>query len=213
MPYKANEARRHKIPRARYRVSNWPEYDRALQQRGSLTVWVTPEALAAWHPPKTGRRGRSPRYADLAIETGHLLRLAFGRPWRQTEGLLRSLATLLGLSIGVPDHTTFARRSPGLALANSLAQAQRTGPVHVVIDATGLKVHGAGEWLAETHGERGRRSWRKLHLAVDPGSGDILARELTASEAGNAALVGPPLDRIAGPIASVTADGAYEPTP
>src|SRR5215208_7076715 len=86
MPYKAHEARRHKIPRARYRVSNWPEYDRALQQRGNLTVWVTPEALAAWPPPKTGRRGRSPQYADIAIETGHLLRLAFGRPWRQTEG-------------------------------------------------------------------------------------------------------------------------------
>src|SRR6476620_3450237 len=116
MPYKANEARRHKIPRARYRVTNWPEYDRALQQRGSLTVWVTPEALAAWHPPKTGRPGRSCTYSDIAIETGHLLRLAFGRPWRQTEGLLRSLATLLNLDIGVPDHTTFSRRSPGLGL-------------------------------------------------------------------------------------------------
>jgi len=76
MPYKANEARRHRIPRARYKVGNWPEYDRALQHRGSLTVWVTPEALAAWHPPKTGRRGRSPQYAAVAIETGHLLRLA-----------------------------------------------------------------------------------------------------------------------------------------
>src|SRR5215211_2426560 len=85
MPYKANEARRHRIPRARYRVTNWPEYDRALQRRGSLTVWVTPEALAAWHPPRTGRRGRSPQYAEIAIETGHLLRLAFGRPWRQTR--------------------------------------------------------------------------------------------------------------------------------
>ena len=158
-----------------YQVTNWPEYDRALQQRGSLTVWVTPEALAAWHPPKTGRRGRSPQYADLAIETGHLLRLAFGRPWRQTEGLLRSFATLLGLDIGIPDHTTFSRRSPGLALASALAQAQRTGPVHVVIDATGLKVYGAGEWLTEKHGERGRRTWRKLHLAVDPESGEILA--------------------------------------
>src|SRR5918998_1559737 len=161
MPYKANEARRHKIPRARYRVTNWPEYDRALQRRGSLTVWVTPEALAAWHPPNTGRRGRSPQYADLAIETGHLLRLAFGRPWRQTEGLLRSLTALLGVSVGVPDHTTFSRRSPGLALAGSLAQAPRTGPVHVVIDATGLQVHGAGEWLAERHGGRGGRGRRK----------------------------------------------------
>ncbi len=162
MPYKANEPRRHKIPRARYRVTNWPAYDGALQRRGSLTVWVTPEALAAWHPPRTGRRGRSPRYAAIAIETGHLLRLAFGRPWRQTEGLLRSLTALLGVDVGVPDHTTFSRRSPGLALAGSLAQAQASGPVHVVIDATGLKVHGAGEWRAERHGERGRRTWRRL---------------------------------------------------
>ena len=213
MPYKANEARRHRIPRARYRVTNWPEYDRALQQRGSLTVWVTPEALAAWHPPRTGRRGRSPQYATIAIETGHLLRLAFGRPWRQTEGLLRSLATLLGVGIGIPDHTTFSRRSPGLALAGSLAQAQRTGPVHVVIDATGLKVYGAGEWLAETHGGRGKRKWRKLHLAVDPTSGEILASELTTSEEGDAALVGPLLDQIPGLLASVTADGAYDGEP
>ncbi len=213
MPYKANEPRRHRIPRARYRVSNWPEYDRALQQRGSLTVWVTPEALAAWHPPGTGRRGRSNHYSDIAIETGHLLRLAFGRPWRQTEGLLRSLATLLGVGVGIPDHTTFSRRSPGLALAGSLAQAQRSGPVHVVIDATGLKVYGAGAWLTETQGERVRRTWRKLHLAVDPASGAILASELTTAEEGDAALVGPLLDQVDGPIASVTADGAYDGDP
>src|SRR5215213_5160553 len=213
MPYKANEPRRHRIPRARYRVTNWPDYDRALQQRGSLTVWVTPEALAAWHPPRTGRRGRSPQYAEIAIETGHLPRLAFGRPWRQTEGLLRSLTDLLGVGVGVPDHTTFLRRSPGLALAKPLARAQASGPVHVVIDSTGLKVHGAGEWLAETHGGRGRRTWRKLHLAVDPGSGEILASELTATEEGDASQVGPLLDQITGPIASVTADGAYDGEP
>src|SRR4051812_23614353 len=213
MPYKANETRRHKIPRARYRVTNWPEYDRALQQRGSLTVWVTPEHWAAWRPPKRGRRGRSQTYADIAIETGPLPRLAFGRPWRQTEGLLRSLATLLGLDIGVPDHTTFSRRSPGLTLAKSLAQAQRTGPVHVVIDATGLKVYGAGEWLTEKHGERGQRTWRKLHLAVDPDSGEILASALTTTEEGDPALAAPLLERIPAPIPSVTADGAYEGNP
>src|SRR5215217_8059426 len=139
MPYKANEARRHKIPGARYKVRNWPEYDRALQQRGSLTVWVTPEALAAWHPPRTGQRGRPRDYSDVAIETGHLL---------------RSLTTLLGVGVGVPDHATFSRRSPGLALATALARAQASGPVHVVIDATGLKVYGAGEWLVEKHGAR-----------------------------------------------------------
>ncbi len=145
MPYKANEPRRHRIPWARYRVQNWAEYDRALQQRGSLTVWVTPEALAAWQPPRTGQRGRPRAYSDVAIETGHLLRLAFGRPWRQTQGLLRSITALLGLEVGTPDHTTFSRRSPGLVLAAALACAQASGgPVHVVIDATGLKVHGAG---------------------------------------------------------------------
>ena len=171
MPYRFNEPRRHKIPRARYRVQNWPAYDRALQQRGSLTVWVTPEALAAWQPPRTGQRGRPRDYSEVAIETGHLLRLAFGRPWRQTEGLLRSVTVLLGLEVGVPDHTTFARRSPGLTLATALAHSQASGgPVNVVIDATGLKVHGAGEWLAERHGERGKRGRRKLHLAVDPGN-------------------------------------------
>src|SRR3954462_15072021 len=84
MPYRFNEPHRHKIPRARYRVQNWPEYDRALQRRGELTVWVTPEAIAAWCPPRTGRRGRPRDYSDVAIETGHLLRLAFGRPWRHT---------------------------------------------------------------------------------------------------------------------------------
>ncbi len=82
MPYKANEARRHKIPWARYKVINWPEYDRALQKRSSLTVWVTPEALAAWHPPHTGQRGRPRAYSDVAIETDHLLRLTFGRRLR-----------------------------------------------------------------------------------------------------------------------------------
>ena len=103
MPSPANVARRHQFPKARYRVSNWREYDRALQERGSLTVWVTPEAIAAWQAPPTGQRGRSPFDSNLAIETGHLLRLAFGRPWRQTEGLLRSITSLLGVNLAVPD--------------------------------------------------------------------------------------------------------------
>jgi hypothetical protein len=214
MPYKFNEPHRHKIPRARYRVQNWPEYDRALQQRGTLTVWVTPEALAAWQPQHTGQRGRPRDYSDVAIETGHLLRLAFDRPWRQTEGLLRSIVGLLGLAVGVPDHTTFVRRSPGLARATALGRAQASGgSVHVVIDATGLKVYGAGEWLIEKHGERGRREWRKLHLAIDPDSGEVLACELTSNEEGDASQVAPLLDQISGPLGMVIADGAYDGEP
>jgi len=174
---------------------------------------VTPEALAAWHPPHTGGRSRPRDYSDVAIETGHLLRMAFGRPWRQTEGLLRSVTVLLGLEVGTPDHTTFSRRSPGLALATALAQAQASGPVHVVVDATVLKVYGAGEWLVERHGERGARTWRKLHLAVDLNTGKELASELTCNEDGDAFQIDPLLQRIPGPIASVIADGAYDGEP
>jgi Transposase DDE domain len=211
MPYRANEARRHKFAKARYRVKNWGEYDQALQERGSLTVWVTPEAIAAWQAPPTGQRGRSPFYSDLAIETGHLLRLAFGRPWRPTEGLLRSIMTLLGVSLAVPDHTTFSRRSAGLSLPTSLTPSRE--PVHVVLDSTGLKVYGAGEWQQEKHGERGRRTWRKLHLAVNPDSNEILATELTTKEVGDLSMAGPLLDQIQNPLLSVRADGAYDAEP
>jgi len=113
----------------------------------------------------------------------------------------------------VPDHTTFSRRSSGLALAAPLAQAQASGPVHVVIDATALKVYGAGEWLVAKHGERGVWTRRKLHLAVDPSTGEILASELTTSEKCDASQVGPLLGQIPSPIASVTADGAYDGDP
>ncbi len=210
MPYKTNEARRDKSFRVRYKVTNWPEYNRALQKRGSLTVWVTPEALAAWHRFHASGRGCPRASSDVAIETGHLLLLPFGRPWRQTGSSLCSITALLGVDVGVPDHATLSQRSRGLALAMARAHAQAGGPVHVVIAATGLKVYGAGEWLVEKHGERGARTWRKLHLAVDPSTGDILASELTSSGKGDASQVGPLLGQIPGLLHSVTANGACD---
>jgi transposase len=211
MPYKVNERRRHKIPKARYHVKNWRDYDAALRRRGDLTVWVTPAAMAAWTPPRSGQRSRPQQYSTIAVETGLLLRLAFGRPWRQTEGMLASIMGLLGLDVPVPDHTTFSRRSAGLTVGKAVRPA--TGPANVVIDSTGLKVFGAGEWQREKHGGKGRRTWRKLHLAADPDTGEILALELTTTEDGDASQVGPLLDQISGPIASVTADGAYDGDP
>lgn len=189
MPYKANENRRHKIPKACYRVENGAAYNAGLRRRGDLTIWVTPEAIASWTPPKSGRRGRPARYSDIAVEAGMMLRLAFGRPWRQTEGLLGSLMRLLGLTLPVPDHTIFSRRSADMAVAAALSSTD--GPVSVVIDSTGLRVFGKGEWHLEKHGGQARRSWRKLHLAVDPDSGKILASALTTTEDGDASLVGP----------------------
>jgi Transposase DDE domain len=136
MPYKINQDRRHKIPKARYRVKNWRDYDAALRRRGDLTVWVTPAAMAAWTPPRNDRRGRPRKYSEIAVETGLMLRLAFGRPWRQTEGMLASILRLLGLDLPVPDHTTFSRRSADLTVARAVSIAR--GPVNVVIDSTGL---------------------------------------------------------------------------
>ena len=158
MPYNANEARRHRIFRARYQVTNWPACDWALQQRGSLTVWMTPEALAAWHPPRTGQLGQSRRYSDVAIETGHLLRLAFGRPWCRPKVCCARLQPCSGWRSTCPTTRSSPGAAPGgarLPLARSLARAQRTGPVHLVNDAIGLKVYGAGEWLAEA-----RQAWQ-----------------------------------------------------
>jgi hypothetical protein len=136
------------------------------------------------------------------------LRLAFGRPWRQTEGLLRSIVSLLGVSLSIPDHTTFSRRSAALSIPTMLRASRE--PVHVVLDSTGLKVYGAGEWHREKHGGRDRRIWRKLHLAVNPESGEILASELTTNEVGDPSMVGPLLHQIPESIASVLADGAYD---
>jgi hypothetical protein len=107
MPFKANADRRDKFPRAKYRVTNWPAYDAALVWRGSLTVWVTDEAIAAWHAPATGKRGGQLTYSDLAIETGLALRLVLRLGLRQIEGTLGSIAHLLGVDIKIPDHTTF----------------------------------------------------------------------------------------------------------
>jgi hypothetical protein len=139
-----------------------------------LTIWVTADAIKAWRPAATGRRGRPQQYSAMVVETGLMLRLAFGRPWRQTEGMLASIMRLLRLDLPVPDHTTFSRRSANLTVAQALSTAR--GPVNVVIDSTGLKVFGAGEWQREKHGGQGRRTWRKLHLAVDPDTIEIVAQ-------------------------------------
>lgn len=208
MPYKFNERCRHKIPKARYRVTNWPDYEAALVRRGSLTVWLTEEAIAAWYAAATGERGGQPVYSDLAIETGLTLRLVLHQPLRQTEGALRSIATLLDVPIRIPDHTTLSRRSGDLkVLPKCLA---RDEPLHVLVDSTGVKIYGEGEWLDQKHGVRSRRRWRKLHLAVDAATHQIVAVELTSDDVSDASVTPALLDQIEGSVRSLTADGAYD---
>ena len=209
MPYKANASRRHKFAKAKYRVTNWPEYDAALVRRGSLTVWVTDEAVAAWHAPSAGgKRGGQRVYSDLAIETGLALRLVLHLGLRQTEGALGSIVDLLDVDIRIPDHTTFSRRGDGLTiLTNPVGRGE---PLHLLIDSTGLKMYGEGEWLTEKHGGRSRRRWRKLHLAVDATTQEIAAVELTPDDVGDITAVPDLLDQITDTVGSVTADGAYD---
>jgi hypothetical protein len=136
------------------------------------------------------------------------LRAVFRLALRQTEGLIGSILRLLSLDLSVPDHSTLSRRAETLAIAKSSPNPR--GPVHLLVDSTGLRLCGPGEWLIEKHGTRRRRSWRKLHIGVDAETGQILASELTTSDVDDGTQVEPLLDQIPGPIASFTGDGAYD---
>jgi hypothetical protein len=208
MPYKFSESRRHKIPKARYRVTNWPGYDAALVRRGGITVWFTDEAVAAWHAPATGARGGQPIYSAIAIETGLTLRLVFHQPLRQTEGLLRSIADVLGISIAIPDHTTLSRRAGGLKILPK--HIDRAEPLHLLVDSTGPKIYGEGEWLDQKHGIRSPRRWRKLHLGMNADTHEIVAVELTPDDVGDVSEIPRLLDQIEADVDSMAADGAYD---
>jgi len=140
-----------------------------------------------------------------------MVRTAFKLPLRQTEGLMTSVLTLMDLTISVPDHTTVSRRAVTLPVIQPASVPP--GPLHVLIDSTGLQVYGAGQWLEAKHGAKSRRTWRKLHLAVDAASGMIVAQTLTDQDTDGPSQVGPLLDQIDGPIARMMADGAYDGVP
>src|SRR3954447_26661118 len=152
------------IPKTRYRVQNWPAYEAGLKRRGDLTLWLDEAALARWQAPRRTTPGGQARYSDAAIELVLMLRFVFHLALRQTEGFTASILRLLGQEQRVPDHTTLSRRSRGFA--GRRPKVIPHGPVHLVIDSTGLKLFGQGEWIEEKHG-RATRSWRKLHLAVE----------------------------------------------
>lgn len=211
MPHKHNASRRHHIGKMKFKITNWAEYEAGLRRRGSLTLWITPEALAGWAAPRRKTRGGQPLYSDMAVETTLMLGMVFGLRLRQSEGFLNSVLEMMALDLPVPDHTTLSRRAKTWkpSARSSDRQHVADGPVHVLIDSTGLKIYGAGQWLEEKHGARSRRSWRKLHLAVDADSGEIIAHSLTDQETGDASQLDPLLDQIDDEIGQFTADGAY----
>src|SRR4051812_28539544 len=207
MPFKANSGRRHHIPRQRQKVTNWAEYDAGLRARGSLTVWFTTEAIEGWRAEARTGRGGQAKYSNLAIATALMLRAVFRLALRQTEGLIGSILKLLGLDLAVPDHSTLSRRAETLEVPRPKTSSE---PVHLLVDSTGLKLCGAGEWLTEKHGTKRRRAWKMLHLATDADTGHIVASVLTDRDADDGSQVGPLLDRTNGSVASFTGDGAYD---
>jgi Transposase DDE domain len=210
MPHKYNADRRHHIPRPKRRVTNWADYNEALRQRGSLTIWFTEDAIAAWNAAPRTTPGGQPHYSDLAITTALTLRAVFRLALRQTAGLIGSILQLLGLDLPVPDFSTISRRAQTLDLPAQ--PCTPGGAIHLLVDSSGLKLSGLGEWLVEKHGTSKRRSWRKLHIGFDAVSGRIVASILTDRDVDYAPQIEPLLDQTAEPVELFLGDGGYDRT-
>ena len=201
------KSRVHSTYKKKYHVRNWAFYDRALVRRGDASVWLSPEAIAAWEPAGGCTRGGQLKYPDLAIETTLTLSLIFNLPLRQTEGFLKSLFGMMGINRSAPDHTTLSRRGQHLDL--TVRRIPTGEGTHLIVDSTGLSIVGEGEWAAVKHGECGRQGWKKLHLGVDR-SGVILAQALTEGYVDDATTAITLIEAVDDDIASVTADTAYD---
>ena len=193
----------------RYRIQNWRAYNRALINRGRLTVWFDEQAIAAWRNTAPAAGPGAPRvYADLAIECTLVFKSVYHLSLRAAQGFLSSIVELLQLTLPIPDYSTVSRRQGVLSVRSSLTP-QRS-PRHIVIDATGLKVYGAGEWHRYKHRVSRRRTWRKLHLGVDERTKEIVAVELTGSRVHDSQPLPALLEQIPDSISQVSGDGAYD---
>ena len=210
MPFKHTESVRHKFKKGRYKVKNWEEYNESLCRRGDVTFWFSEEAIESWTPEKTGKKGRPRIYSDMAIETGLSLRMVFHLGLRQTEGFMKSVGRLLQVDIPIPDYSTLSDRCDGLKM-QSLSQSLQPGS-HVIVDSSGLKVYGAGEWHQVKHNLKKRRVWNKLHLAVDE-KHQVIAATLTTFRESDESQVPVLLDQLEAPFETFMADGAYDGKP
>ena len=197
--------------KTKYRIRNWRDYNRSLVNRGSLTFWISEDLLANWiERKKTGSRGASPRYTEAAIVAMAQVKFVFHQAGRQTCGLVASIFKLLKVSLPVPDHSTFSRRMAGVEVGLPVKPSQK--PRHLVIDSTGLKVYGEGEWKVRTHGVSKRRTWRKLHLCLDAATGEILVAGASENSVSDCQMFPEMLRSIAEEeeIEQISADGSYD---
>lgn len=192
-----------------YKIRNWSKYNESLVQRGSVTFWFSEDVIRQWHHANgEARRGHPFVYSDTAIECLLVLRELFQLPYRQTEGLGRSLVQLMEMELEIPDYTSLAKRAAKLGI--SLDVRRHTGAIDVVVDSTGLKVFGEGEWKMRKHGKSKRRTWRKLHLAINPDTQEIVAETLTENSCDDASQTGPLLNQVPGRTGKFHGDGAYD---
>lgn len=192
-----------------YRIRNWSEYNAGLKQRGSLTFWVDEAVLGQWIiPDLSGQPGASRYYSDLAISTLATLKAIYRLAGRQCQGFVESIFELMGIDLPVPDHSTVSRRLGQLSIQMPLVP--KSGARHLVVDSTGIKVYGEGEWKTRQHGISKRRTWRKLHLGIDEATGEILAVVVTTNDFSDGQLLPDLLKQVDDPVAQVSGDGAYD---
>ena len=192
-----------------YKVTNWRKYNESLVQRGSITLWFSEDAIEKWrHANKEAKVGHPFVYSDAAIESLLVLRELIQLPYRQTEGLGKSLAGLMQITIDIPHFTSLSKRASKLGV--SLDVRKHTGSIDVVVDSTGLKVFGEGEWKMRKYGKTKRRTWRKLHLAVDPDTHEIVAETTTENSCHDADQTDALLDQVQAKVAKFHGDGAYD---
>ena len=196
--------------KATYRVRNWSAYNKSLVQRGSITLWISEDILENWHPKVEGKRQRGGQvsYSDQSIECLLLLKAVYHLPYRQTVGFAQSIMDLLGADVRVPDYTTLCKRSTDLMV--DMATSNPDEPKHIVMDSTGLKIYGEGEWKVRQHGYSKRRTWRKLHLSVDANSHEIEAIVLSEASLDDAEAGKQLLIETSGEIEQIDADGSYD---
>ena len=193
---------------ARYRTTNWKSYNSALRRRGSLLIWLDKDM--EWLAPKTGSNGRPSVFSDAAVQFCLMVKVLFGLPLRQTTGMVASILSMAGLDWPVPDFSTLSRRQKTIEV--QITQRRVPGPLNLLVDSTGIKFLGDGEWLARKHGTHRRRQYRKVHLAMDTATGDICAVEFTSSDKGDSPVLPDLLDQIPPneTIGTVTGDGAFD---
>ena len=193
---------------AKYRIRNWRDYNRSLVKRGSITVWFSEDAINKWHAAPTGKQGRPSLYSDDAILTALMIRFVFHLHLRALEGFLVSLVSVMGLCLCTPSYTQVCRRAK--ALGKDLKRLTKRTITDLVIDSTGLKVYGEGEWKVRQHGYSKRRTWRKLHLAICPDSNEILFVKLTDNKTPDHKIYPQFLESAPKTVKRTYADGAYD---